>query len=42
MKVYQNTATGEIVDTIGEAIHNTIENVIKFHFFAPHWIKVET
>ena len=39
--VWMNTYTGEIVDTIWEAIGNTVENLIHFHFWAPKWKRVE-
>lgn len=41
MKIWMNTYTGEAVDTLWEAIRNTIENLIYYHFWSPKWERVE-
>lgn len=39
--VWMNSYTGEVVDTLWEAIRNTIENLIYYHFWSPKWERVE-
>ena len=38
---WMNTKTGEVVDTLKEAIRNTIDNLRYYHIWTLIWVRVK-